>query len=121
MKTGCGSGGSKQSGHSGEGDSELSCCGEDSSGSFFLHDPSTLSYNRLSDLFPNSSVPTSAQTVCSDDSGVGLTTSNNTSLPNQSCSTAGAITQTHNKQLSRPKSRPPKPPGIHNFKVHFKK
>ena len=41
----------------------------DSSGSFFLHDPSTVGYNRLSDLFPSSV----AQTVCSDDSGVGLT------------------------------------------------
>ena len=111
---GCGGSSSKQS-HSG-GDSELSCCGEDSSGSFFLHDPSTLSYNRLSDLFPNSS-PTSAQTVCSDDSGVGLTTS--TSSPpsalqtTQSCT--AAPTQTHNKPLSRPKSRPPKPPGIYTY------
>ena len=49
---------------------------EDSSGSFFLHDPSTVSYNRLSDLFPSS-----AHTVCSDDSGVGLTASPTTGHP----------------------------------------
>ena len=110
--------GSKQSQ---SGDSELSCCGEDidSSGSFFLHDPSTLSYNRLSDLFgsPNSSDP--AQTVCSDDSGVGLNTS---SPPNSASQNTANTTQlsTHNKPLSRPKSRPPKPPGIYILKMTYK-
>ena len=60
----------------------------DSSGSFFLHDPSTVGYNRLSDLFPGSA----AQTVCSDDSGVGLTSPNTV------------------KPLTRPKQKPPLPP-----------
>ena len=70
----------------------------DSTGSFFLHDPSTLGYNRLSDLFPSSV----AHTVCSDDSGVGLT-----SPP--VCS-ANSIASTTKLQLTRPKNRPPKPP-----------
>ena len=61
----------------------------DSSGSFFLHDPNTVGYNRLSDLF----IPGSAaQTVCSDDSGVGLTSPNTV------------------KPLTRPKQKPPLPP-----------
>ena len=64
----------------------LSDCNS-SSGSFFLHDPSTLSYNRLSDLFP------SGQTVCSDDSGVGIPS------PSKSNSNSSVI--------SRPKQRPP--------------
>ena len=108
--------GSKQSQ---SGDSELSCCGEDidSSGSFFLHDPSTLSYNRLSDLFgsPNSSSDP-AQTVCSDDSGVGLNTSSPPNSASQNTANTTKQLSTHNKPLSRPKSRPPKPPGILHFK-----
>ena len=72
----------------------------DSTGSFFLHDPSTLGYNRLSDLF-SSSV---AHTVCSDDSGVdGL----NSHTP--VCS-ANSIASTSKLQLTRPKQKPPKPP-----------
>ena len=104
--------GSKQSQ---SGDSELSCCGEDidSSGSFFLHDPSTLSYNRLSDLFGSLNSSIYCEKKKYDDSGVGL----NTSSPPNSASqnTANTTTQlsTHNKPLSRPKSRPPKPPGIY--------
>ena len=87
-----------------------SYCEEDSSGSFFLHDQSTLSYNRLSDLFPNST----AQTVCSDDSGVGLISpsSHCINLPQITANTTAFVT---NKPLSRPKQRPPKPPapGMH--------
>ena len=72
----------------------------DSSGSFFLHDPSTVSYNRLSDLFPGSA----AQTVCSDDSGVGLTSPNTV------------------KPLIRPKHKPPLPPiGMDNFLIIYHK
>ena len=71
----------------------------DSSGSFFLHDPSTVGYNRLSDLFPSSV----AQTVCSDDSGVGLT-----SPPVCSSTTTAKL------QLTRPKQKPPKPPTTTN-------
>lgn len=73
----------------------------DSSGSFFLHDPtSTLGYNRLSDLFPLNSA---AQTVCSDDSGVGLTS------------------QPPVKPLTRPRQKPPKPPGkkAHILKIEI--
>ena len=58
----------------------------------------------MSDLFPNST----AQTVCSDDSGVGLTSSS-ASHCIQSAGGA-AVVATNNKPLSRPKSRPPKPP-----------
>ena len=68
----------------------------DSSGSFFLHDPNTVGYNRLSDLF----IPGSAaQTVCSDDSGVGLTSPNTV------------------KPLARPKQKPPLPP-IGNYTTY---
>ena len=74
---------------------------EDSSGSFFLHDPSTVGYNRLSDLFPSCS--TAAQTVCSDDSGVGLTGSPPGGQQQQAAGAKPIIT--------RPKSKPPKPPG----------
>ena len=80
--------------------SETVSSAEDSSGSFFLHDPSTVSYNRLSDLFPSS-----AHTVCSDDSGVGLTS------PITLCASNIATgPPVHNKiPLSRPKHKPPLP------------
>lgn len=75
--------------------SQVSCSDQESSGSFFLHDPSvTVGYNRLSDLFPSSQSSTAGQTVCSDDSGVGL----------------ASYPSSKSIVLTRPKNKPPKPP-----------
>ena len=46
------------------------CCDEECDQSFYLHDPSTVGYNRLCDLFPQTS---------SDDSGLCLNSSSNNS------------------------------------------